>query len=91
MQDNLEPQAKNLLSRFTDDFSSVDISFITDLIYPKTVTVIDNAVADSDANKRYSVEVDSFSELENMFKKLPQNCTVIIPDISGKMILESRV
>lgn len=82
--------AKHILSRFTDDFSSEDISFIRFLSFPNSITVTNLDLKDSHPNKQYTRTVESISDLEEEFKRLPENCEIAIKDISGKMILSSR-
>lgn len=82
---------RHLLSRFTDDFSSEDISFIRFLSFPNSITVTDLDLKESSPNRQYTRAVESISDLEEEFKRLPENCEIAIKDISGKMILSSRV
>ena len=77
----------HLLSRFTDDFSSEDISFIRFLSFPNSITVTDLDLKESSPNRQYTRAIESISDLEEEFKRLPENCEIAIKDISGKMIL----
>lgn len=82
--------AKHILSWFTDDFSSEDISFIRFLSFPNSITVTNLDLKESHPNRQYTRSVESIRDLEEEFKRLPENCEIAIKDVSGKMILSSR-
>lgn len=87
----IEQRVKKLLHKFTEDFSSADIQFIKDLTYPVTIKVLDlSARITPDNDGRYVYVVDDLYDLEDLFKKLPVNCKVVIPTLMGKMTLISR-
>lgn len=86
-----EIRIKKMLRKFTENFSSVDIQFIMDLEYPTTVKVEDLDVAlNPDIDGMYIYTIDNLYDLEDIFKRLPVNCKVVIPTLVGKMTLMSR-
>lgn len=87
----LNDRIKKMLRKFTDDFSNEDIDFIKLLIYPIKITIVNTDLDDEDPNKKITTEAECLSDIESAFKKLPENCEVTIPSITGKMRLISRL
>ena len=82
---------KKTLSRFTDDFSSEDIQFVKDIDFPKTIKITDLDKGVDDPDRVFVRDVEDLDGLRQLFKKLPINCEINIPDISGNMVLVSRL
>lgn len=81
---------KDMLKKFTDDFSSVDVEFIADLDYPHTIEIITTCVDEEDNISTRTV--DDLEDLVELFKKFPVGIdyTVKIPSHTGVMTLKSR-
>lgn len=81
----LNLKIKQMLSTFTDEYSSEDINFIKTLQYPKEIEVETNDL-------KYKVFVDDLEELSSLIKSLPleEECVVRIQSIGGRMSLASR-
>lgn len=81
---------KDMLKKFTDDFSSVDVEFIADLDYPHTIEIITACVDEEDNISTRTV--DDLEDLVELFKKFPVGIdyTVKIPSLTGVMTLKSR-
>lgn len=80
-----------ILRRFTDDYSSADVEFISSLSFPKLVKITDLEAPEQSPDREFVREVDDINELNELMKRLPEKCEISIPDISNKMRLVSRL
>lgn len=91
MDVEFELRVKDMLRRFTDDFTGEDASFIMLLDYPLELKMSVTYPESTEAVVS-TLNVESFDELENIVKGISQlNETEIeIPGVLGNMKLLSR-